>query len=336
MLIAQNLSKIYQVKERNLWFNNKGVKEVIAVKDISLQIRKGQIVGVLGVNGAGKTTTIRMLSTLVQPSSGRLQINNIDGIRYPNKVKEIVNVISGGERNLYWRLTARENLQYFGALYNIQRNKLKNTIDTLIKIVGLQDVADMPVERYSKGMKQRLQIARGLINDPDYLFLDEPTLGLDVSIARELRSYISDLATQSNKGILLTSHYISEIEELCNYVYIIDKGEVVAFGTPSELAKNTKANINLLITVSDLPPNVEKVVKNMVIVNNAQVEIKRSLKETSISISSQRNLTAEIVQVITNHDLLVLNLALVKPSLEDALIQFTSGGSKIEQNITNY
>ena len=136
---------------------------------------------------------------------------------------------------MYWRLTAKENLEYFGSLYGLSGDVLRDRIKELLKLVELEEAADIPVERYSKGMKQRLQTARGLINDPEYIFLDEPTLGLDIMIAKEIRELIRGLAVKKNKGILLTTHYISEAEELCDYIYVLDKGEVIAEGTKEEL-----------------------------------------------------------------------------------------------------
>lgn len=166
---------------------------------------------------------------------GFFTMNGVDAVKNHRWVKERINVISGGERNLYWRLTAIENLKYFGSLYGLSGVKLKEKIAELLKIVGLEEAEDIPVERYSKGMKQRLQIARGLINDPEYIFLDEPTLGLDIVIAKEIRTMIKELAQEGEKGVLLTTHYISEAEELCDYIYVLDKGRMIAQGTKEEL-----------------------------------------------------------------------------------------------------
>ena len=223
MIKAEHLSKTYLIKEKKHIFGKKEERKVPAVRDISLEIPKGNITGILGINGAGKTTTIRMLSSLIAPASGTLTMDGVDAVKHHLWVKERINIISGGERNLYWRLTARENLRYFGSLYGIDRKELEKRIRELLKTVGLEEAADIPVERYSKGMKQRLQIARGLINEPEYLFLDEPTLGLDILIAKEIRELILTLAKERQKGILLTTHYISEAEELCDYIYVLDR-----------------------------------------------------------------------------------------------------------------
>ena len=238
-IIAQHLVKDYilkeKIKEKSVLFEKKKKKVIHAVKDISLEIPQEKIIGVLGINGAGKTTTIRMLASIIAPTSGSLTMNGVDAVKNHLWIKERINVISGGERNLYWRLTAKENLRYFGSLYGLSGDDLDKRIAYLLRTVGLEEAANVPVERYSKGMKQRLQIARGLINDPIYLFMDEPTLGLDIVIAKEIRNLVSDLAHKEGRGILLTTHYISEAEELCDYIYILDKGRIIAEGTKEQL-----------------------------------------------------------------------------------------------------
>ena len=238
-IIAQHLVKDYilkeKIKEKSGLFGRKQKRVIHAVKDISLEIPQEKIIGVLGINGAGKTTTIRMLASIIAPTSGSLTMNGVDAVKNHLWIKERNNVISGGERNLYWRLTAKENLRYFGSLYGLSGDDLNKRIAYLLRTVGLEEAANVPVERYSKGMKQRLQIARGLINDPIYLFMDEPTLGLDIVIAKEIRNLVSDLAHKEGRGILLTTHYISEAEELCDYIYILDKGRIIAEGTKEQL-----------------------------------------------------------------------------------------------------
>ncbi len=234
MLVAQGLHKTFKIKEGKP-FRKKKTRIVQAVKGVDISIKEGTIVGLLGINGAGKTTTIKMLSALLEPSGGSIEMDGIDVIRHHMKAKEKINIITGGERNLYWRLTAVENLEYFGSLYSVKKDILKARIASVLHTVGLEEYKDVTVEKYSKGMKQRLQIARGLINDPKYIFLDEPTLGLDIIIAKELRSYIKKLATEEGKGILLTTHYIAEAEELCDYIYVIHDGTIVSEGSVDKI-----------------------------------------------------------------------------------------------------
>lgn len=261
MIKAEHLSKTYLIKEKKHIFGKKEERKVPAVRDISLEIPKGNITGILGINGAGKTTTIRMLSSLIAPTSGTLTMDGVDAVKHHLWVKERINIISGGERNLYWRLTARENLRYFGSLYGIVRKELEKRIRELLKTVGLEEAEDIPVERYSKGMKQRLQIARGLINEPEYLFLDEPTLGLDILIAKEIRELILTLAKERQKGILLTTHYISEAEELCDYIYVLDQGQIIARGTKAELKEIFKAKPRLVVQEMSLEEVLMKIIK---------------------------------------------------------------------------
>lgn len=242
MIEAKKLTYMYPV-HMNLFKK----KYKIAVNNLNLKIPQGKIVGLLGDNGAGKTTTIRMLSSLIKPTKGQIYI---DGLAYvdeidSSKIKQKVNVISGGERGLYWKLTAKENLKYIGSLYNISSKTISSKIDEVLDIVGLRDSKDSVVENFSKGMKQRLQIASGLLTDPKYLLLDEPTLGLDVVIASELRSYIRNLALNFNKGILLTTHYLREAEELCDYILLLKDGKIVLQGNPEQL-KNSFANKNII------------------------------------------------------------------------------------------
>ena len=261
MIQAERLSKTYVLKEKSHLFGKKKVRQISAVRDISLEIPKGKITGVLGINGAGKTTTIRMLASLITPTSGSLTMDGVDAVKNHLWVKERINMISGGERNLYWRLTAQENLRYFGSLYGIGKKELEERIGELLKTVGLEEAKDIPVERYSKGMKQRLQIARGLINEPEYLFLDEPTLGLDILIAKEIRELIHSLAKERGKGILLTTHYISEAEELCDYIYVLDQGQIIARGTKEELKEIFKVKPRMVVQEMSLEEVLMKIIQ---------------------------------------------------------------------------
>lgn len=211
-------------------------KTIEALKSVSFSIKKGEIFGLLGPNGAGKTTTIKILTTLLAPSSGKATVLGYHCFGDENKIRPKINFVFGGERSLYWRLSAYDNLQYFGDLYRIPSKILNDRIPSLIKLVGLQGREHERVESYSKGMKQRLQIARGLINDPEILFLDEPTIGLDPVGAKDLRNIILSLKNQ-NKTILLTTHYMYEADELCDRIAIINNGELLDLDTSLELKR---------------------------------------------------------------------------------------------------
>lgn len=203
--------------------------------------KRGEIFGLLGQNGAGKTTTIKMLTTLLAPTSGKCEVLGYKTFGEEKKIRSKINFIFGGEMGVYRRLSARDNLRYFSNLYLIPAKERDERIDRILKLVDLADRADDLAETYSKGMIQRLQIARGLINDPEILFMDEPTVGLDPVGARMLRDIIRKLK-EDGKTVLLTTHNLAEVEELCDRLVIINKGKVIANGTP-EIIKGSHSSL---------------------------------------------------------------------------------------------
>lgn len=210
-------------------------KEIVeAVRGISFTVNKGEIFGLLGQNGAGKTTTIKMLTTLLAPTSGICKVFGYDSFGQEKQIRKRINFIFGGEMGVYRRLSGRDNLRYFANLYLLDTETRETRINEILALVELTDAADRLAETYSKGMIQRLQIARGLINDPEILFMDEPTVGLDPLGARMLRDIIRKLRDEG-KTVLLTTHYLPEAEELCDRMVILDHGEIVARGTPAEI-----------------------------------------------------------------------------------------------------
>jgi len=209
-------------------------KLVEALKGISFDISAGEIFGLLGPNGAGKTTTIKILTTLLAPSSGEAKVFGYDALGQEKHIRPRINFLFGGERSLYWRLSGEDNLKYFADLYLIPRKLQSALLDRLFATVELSEVRSHKVETYSKGMKQRLQIARALLNDPEVIFLDEPSIGLDPVGARALKSMIRDMAAQG-RTVVLTTHYMQEAEELCDRIAIINAGELVALGSVADL-----------------------------------------------------------------------------------------------------
>ena len=225
----------------------------VAVNSISFEVRKGEIFGILGPNGAGKTTTIRMLTTLLRPSGGKAEVLGIDvsDDRKARELRKRINMVSGGERGLYYRLTGRQNLRYFSDLYGIPKSIREERIDKILELVRMTEAADKRVEEYSRGMKQRIHIARALINDPEILFLDEPTIGLDPDISKQIRKIVREL---SDKGttVILTTHYMYEAEELCDRMILLKKGDIVGYGTIDELRSRVSDDHMIrIVTVSD-------------------------------------------------------------------------------------
>jgi len=209
-------------------------KEVHALRGISFHVEHGELFGLLGPNGAGKTTTIKILTTLLLPSSGSARVLGIDPARRPGDVRGRIGHVFGGDRGLYDRLSALDNLRYFADLYRVPVGEKRRRIGELLELVGLSGRERERVETYSRGMRQRLHIARGLLHDPEVLFLDEPTMGLDPVGARELRDTIARLR-DGGKTILLTTHYMYEADELCGRIAVIADGRFVAQGTPAAL-----------------------------------------------------------------------------------------------------
>lgn len=213
----------------------KKYKDVVAVSNLNIQIKKGEIFSLLGTNGAGKTTTIKILSTLLLPTNGEVKINNLDLIKDKMKIKEIIN-ISPQEPAIAPNLTVLENLEFMAGIYQIKNKKEK--IDTLIKTFNLEEVLNKKAKNLSGGYQRKLSIAISLINDPQILFLDEPTLGLDVISRKELWKVIKEL--KGKITIILTTHYMEEANSLSDRVGIMNKGKLIALDTPNELIKKTK------------------------------------------------------------------------------------------------
>jgi ABC-2 type transport system ATP-binding protein len=223
-----------EVDEIRRVFTPKKREPVVALDEVSLTIPIGEVHGLLGPNGAGKTTLVKILSTVLLPTSGRAQILGHDVVADAASVRPLIGIVFGGERGLYWRLSGRQNLEYWGALYKLSRAEIAERSERLLARVGLSDRADERVETYSRGMKQRLHLARGLIGDAKVLFLDEPTTGMDPLAAREFRALISELRGEG-RTILLATHDMAEAEALCDRVTLIDRGTILATESPRTL-----------------------------------------------------------------------------------------------------
>ncbi|MEU7982340.1 ABC transporter ATP-binding protein [Micromonospora sp. NPDC049081] len=209
-------------------------REVHAVAGVDLTVGHGELFGLLGPNGAGKTTTIKLLNTLLIPTGGEGRICGFDVVRQTREVRRRIGYVFGGDRGLYDRLSARDNLRYFAELYGVPGREQKRRIAELFELVRLTGREDDRVEGYSRGMRQRLHIARGLLHRPRVLFLDEPSIGVDPVAARELRQTVADLAA-TGTTVLLTTHYMAEADELCGRIAVIAGGRIQALGTPAEL-----------------------------------------------------------------------------------------------------
>jgi len=225
---TNNLRRVYKMRDRNA--------SVTALDGVSLEIEAGEVHGLLGPNGAGKTTLVKMLSTVLLPSSGTASILGHDIVRDSAAIRSLIGIVFGGDRGIYGKLSGRQNLEYWAALYNVPIKKTRSRVDALLERVGLSDRAEYKAETYSRGMKQRLHLARGLIANARVLFFDEPSIGMDPLAARDFRKLVKELRNE-DRTILLTTHDMAEAEAVCDRVTLIDHGQVVAVETPRSLAK---------------------------------------------------------------------------------------------------
>ena len=296
-------------------------KEVEAVKGVSFDIEQGEVFGLLGTNGAGKTTTIKMLITLLLPTSGSASILGLDVVADAREVRRRIGYVFGGDRGLYERLSALDNLRYFAELYAVPPRDQKARIGQLLDLVGLTGRESERVEGFSRGMRQRLHIARGLLHDPDLLFLDEPSIGIDPVGARELRQTIASLRTQG-KTILLTTHYMFEADELCDRIAVIRQGELVAEGTPAQLKQRVTAGSVLEIdTFGGVQERLERVLA-VPHVRSATVDVRAHAETLVVGLDSGSDATAAVVAAL---DGIPLGRVVARePTLEDAYVELVS------------
>jgi ABC-2 type transport system ATP-binding protein len=297
--------------------------EVEAVRGISFAVEEGELFGLLGPNGAGKTTTIKMLITLLIPTSGQARVLGLDVVRDAHEVRKRVGYVFGGDRGLYERLSALDNLRYFAELYGVPPRSQKRRIHDLLELVGLNGRERERVEGYSRGMRQRLHIARGLLHDPAVLFLDEPTIGLDPVGARELRSLVATLVSEERKTVLLTTHYMFEADQLCNRIAVIAKGEIVAEGTPSHL-KSRVADLTVVeIETFGVTHDAVERIRAHPGVSNVAIEERDQAQVLHVSSPSGLELTSELLRALDGTG--VGRVAAREPTLEDAYVALVSG-----------
>jgi ABC-2 type transport system ATP-binding protein len=291
--------------------------EVEAVRGISFDIAKGELFGLLGPNGAGKTTTIKMLTTLLLPTSGTARVLGLDVVADARAVRERIGYVFGGDRGLYERLSALDNLRYFAELYGLPPATQKARIAYLLELVGLAGREKERVEGYSRGMRQRLHIARGLLHDPPVIFLDEPTIGLDPVGARELRTTIASL-TESGKTVLLTTHYMFEADSLCDRIAVISKGRIVAEGTPRDLKATVADSTIVEIEAYGVDGNTVERVRQIRGVASVSVEDRDQAQVLLVQSSTGLELTQELLATL--QDFRVGRVASREPTLEDAYV----------------
>src|SRR5437868_6640011 len=268
--------------------------EVEAVRGVSFEIPKGELFGLLGPNGAGKTTTIKMLITLLLRTSGTARVLGLDVARDAREVRKRIGYVFGGDRGLYERLSGLDNLRYFAELYGVEPRVQKLRIQELLQLVGLAGREREKVEGYSRGMRQRLHIARGLLHDPEVIFLDEPSIGIDPVGARELRATIASLKDQG-KTVLLTTHYMFEADELCDRIAVIRGGEIVAEGTPAQLKHVVPSGRVLEVETYGVPESVVAGMSELTAVRSVGVEDRGQLQVLVLQCDADSEVTQQVL-----------------------------------------
>ncbi|QLH75272.1 MAG: ATP-binding cassette domain-containing protein [Methanomassiliicoccales archaeon] len=318
---VRDLVRIYRSNEG---FLKRRKRETLAVDHISFEVMRGELFGVLGPNGAGKTTTIKMLTTLLTPTSGEVKVLGHDVVSEATEVRKRIGLVLGGERGLYYRVTARQNLRYFADLYGVPLNVREKRIDELLRKVDLSDRADERVEDYSRGMKQRLHLAKGLINDPEVIFLDEPTIGLDPQAARDARKMIKDLVAEG-KTLLLTTHYMFEADELCDRIAVINKGKIVAMDTPKGLKSLIKDMSIIEVEGFGITDKDIEAIKKLEGVRTVTASMQEDKQVLRVQVCDSSEMLTPVANKLENSK--VIGVRVKEPTLEDAYLWLVEGNA---------
>ncbi|KZX13204.1 ATP-binding cassette domain-containing protein [Methanobrevibacter curvatus] len=309
---TKNLSKTYD--------------EFKAVDSINLKIKKNSVYGILGPNGAGKSTLISMLCTILKPSSGKAIVNGYDVEKESNKVRDSIGIVFQ-TRAVDNILTGREHLEMHAALYGVDKNVRKERINDVLELIALGSKIDEHVKNYSGGMVRRLEIGRGLIHHPQILFLDEPTLGLDLRTRESIWKYIEELKNTIDITVILTTHYLEEADHLCDEIAIIDNGKIIKTGSPKKLKEELKSDIITLKTS-------EKEKFSNILENKSFIQdIFNKDDELKLSVEKGENLIPKIIKIAEDENINIKSIEVSHPSLEDVFIKYT--GRKISDTSFN-
>lgn len=322
---TEKLGRVYKIRDAK-----KGdAKQLTALEDVNLVIKPGELFGLLGPNGAGKTTLIKILTTLLSPTNGLAVVAGHDVSKDPEQVRTCINMVSGGESSGYGLLTVRENLWMFAQFYGISTKEANDRIKKLLEIVGLSDRANMRSADLSTGLRQKMNIVRGFLTDPEILFLDEPTLGLDVGASRDVRNFVrSWMDDNPTRTLLLTTHYMAEAEELCDRVAIINKGRVLACDTPEHLKKDFQKEAIFSIDVEcDHLVDLERFTAIAGLNKVLAVPVNGT---TSVEVFLEaEDVLAGVITELTEQNARIASLQKRQPTLEDVFVQLV--GKRMEE-----
>lgn len=297
---------------------SKSFKKTVAVDHLSMYIEKGESVGLLGPNGAGKSTTISMISTLLPPDNGTIEYKNINILKNASTIRPVLGVVPQ-EIALYEELSAYENMRFFGKIYGLKGTALNSKVDEVLKLVGLTERQKEPVKNYSGGMKRRINLAVALLHDPEVLIMDEPTVGIDPQSRNHILDTIRKLNVEHNLTILYTSHYMDEVEKLCDRIYIMDDGKIVASGTNEELKSLLSNEETVEIEVKTKKVEFAEVLKKHPDVN----QLYETTKGYRLIVSKRDELLVDIFRQAALHEVTVTGIQVKDPTLEDVFLHLT-------------
>ncbi len=318
--------KRHLLKRRKVQEEDDATGPVTALDGVDLQIRDGELFGLLGPNGAGKTTLLKILCTLLLPTTGRAFVAGYDVTKDVFPIRQRINMVSGGETSGYGLLTTRENIWMFSQFYGVPSKVAQDRIDELMHIFGLWEKRNVKVRMLSTGQRQKMNMIRGFVTDPDILFLDEPTLGLDVNAARTIRDYVMDwVRKRKGKTVLLTTHYMMEADEMCDRIAIIDQGRILACDTPENLKRMIHTQTTFRLEVDPLR-DTGPFTKLAGVVNfSRKDDATRNLSELTFILEDEAPV-AEILSAINSQGAKVHSLRKTEPTLEDVFISMVGRG----------
>ena len=323
---TEDLRRVFRAKRREA---KKQKREVVALDGVSFSVGSGELFGVLGPNGAGKTTTIKILATLLSPTAGRAWVAGIDVAKDPKRVRRHIGMVSGGETSGYGLLTIEENLWMFSQFYGLDTRVARARIKELLEVVGLADRSRTKIYHLSTGMRQKMNFVRGFLTEPEILFLDEPTLGLDVQTAHTLRGFVSNwLAEHRDRTILLTTHAMHEADELCGRVAIIDKGRILACDAPATLKRELQRDAIFRLRIADLAD-----ARGVVGTSPDVTQFTQTASEAGVDVDAILTHDGALTQLLASVEAAggrLLSLEKREPTLEDVFLHIVGHGFEDE------
>lgn len=333
---TDSLTRTYRKPRKRRWWGQTAQgnepDEFVALNGVSLEVRPGELFGLLGPNGAGKTTLIKILTTLLAPTSGTAHVDGLDVVAQAAEIRPRINMVSGGESSGYGILNVRENLWLFARIYGVPTSVAHERIDKMLDVVGLTDKAKSRISHLSTGQRQKMNFCRGFITDPKILFLDEPTLGLDVTSARAIRGFVREwMKERPERTLLLTTHYMAEADDLCDRVAIIDRGQVLACDTPAALKRRVQSHV--LYHLSLAPgSNGWSNLSNLPGVHQSTATTTPTTVELKVSLVEEPAIGAVVQSLVTNGGH-ILSLKKVEPTLEDVFIELVGHGLSVDEEV---